>query len=223
LTFRDEVNEPWEPGDEESDGPMGEGTQSEDEPQDVSALVRMAADVINNAKAMPLSSSVLISREEVMELLEEALRRVPDEIRQARWLLREREEFLARTRRDAEEILESAQSQAARMVERTEVVRQAQMTARRTIEDANQESLRLRHEAEDFCDQKLAAFEIVLDRTTKMVKAGRQKLQVTPSPMSTGLNDPSGDDLGTEESGADGVDGEFGAAGGEVFFDQDLS
>ena len=49
--------------------------------------------------------------------------------------------------------------------------------ANRTIEDANDESRRLRHEAEDYVDQKLASFEIVLERTRKMVQAGREKLQ----------------------------------------------
>ena len=38
---------------------------------------------------------------------------------------------------------------------------------------------RLRHEVEDFCDQKLASFEIVLERTQKLVAAGREKLQGT--------------------------------------------
>src|SRR5262245_19050150 len=38
----------------------------------------------------------------------------------------------------------------------------------------------MRHETEDFCDQKLASFEIVLERTLKTVGAGRAKLQAMP-------------------------------------------
>ena len=37
---------------------------------------------------------------------------------------------------------------------------------------AEAESRRLRHECEDFCDHKLASFEIVLERTQRMVQAG---------------------------------------------------
>ena len=44
---------------------------------------------------MPLSASVMINRDEVLELLEDAIERLPDELRAARWLLKEREEFLA--------------------------------------------------------------------------------------------------------------------------------
>jgi hypothetical protein len=66
------------------------------------------------------------------------------------------------------------------MVQRTEVVRNAQHAARQVIDDAEDEARRLRHEAEDFCDQKLAQFEIVLDRTIRTVQAGRSRLRSVP-------------------------------------------
>ncbi|HZU78782.1 MAG TPA: hypothetical protein VE991_02605, partial [Acidimicrobiales bacterium] len=91
------------------------------------------------------------------------------------------------------------------MVQRTEVVRQANQVAQRILDDAREEARRLRHEAEDFCDQKLASFEIVLDRTLKTVQAGREKLQATPV-----VGPPALEELGTEDGGD-----------AEGFFDQD--
>ena len=107
---------------------------------------------------------------------------MPDELRQARWLLKERDEFLAEKGREADALLEEVRVQAERMVQRTEIVRQANHVAQRILDDANEEARRLRHEAEDYADQKLASFEIVLDRTMKTVQAGREKLQVAPIP-----------------------------------------
>ncbi len=72
------------------------------EKHDAEALIRSALDLVQTAKAMPLSASVLVSREELAELLQEALDRMPDELRQARWLLKERDEFLAEKGREAE-------------------------------------------------------------------------------------------------------------------------
>jgi len=146
---------------------------------DVETLLRRVVDLIGNARPMPLSASVMINRDEVLELVEDAAERLPEELRQARWLLRERDEFLAKVQRQGDDILDQARVQAERMVQRTEVVRAAQHTARRTVEEAEAESRRLRHEAEDYCDQKLAQFEIVLDRTMKTVQAGRSRLQGT--------------------------------------------
>ena len=122
-----------------------------------------------------------------------ALDRLPGELRDARWLLKERDEFLAARQREADQLLDDVRAQAERMVQRTEIVRQANQVAQRILEDAREEARRLRHEAEDYCDQKLAAFEIVLDRTIKTVKGGRAKLQVTP--LLTGMV------AGTDETG----------------------
>ncbi len=187
------------------------------EEHDAEALIRTVLDIVQTAKAMPLSASVLVSREELAELLQAALDRMPDELRQARWLLKERDEFLAEKGREAEALLEEVRAQAERMVQRTEIVRQANHVAQRILDDANEEARRLRHEAEDYADQKLASFEIVLDRTMKTVQAGRQKLQVTPVPKI---------DIG--EGGSTSLAPTVLGAGGrstdepEGFFDQDL-
>jgi hypothetical protein len=170
------------------------------------ALIQHAITVVNQAKAMPLSSSVLISRDEVTGILHDALERLPDELRQARWLLREREEFLADRTREAEGLMEEVKVQAERMVSRTELVRQANQVAQRILDDANEEARRMRHEAEDYCDQKLAGMEIVLERIQRTVQAGRAKLQAT-SPLPD--NEPA-----PEAAAATSEDG---------FFDQDLA
>lgn len=171
-------------------------------------LLRRVMDVINNTRPMPLSSSHLLNnKDEVIELLEDALSRLPDELRQARWLLKEREEFLARTQREADEIIEVARTQAARMVQKTEIVREAQVFAQRTVDKATEEASRLRNEAEDYCDQKLAQFEIVLQRTLKTVHSGREKLQVTPLPEATegDIDYMAGDgDIGVFDQDIDG-------------------
>lgn len=174
--------------------------------EDTEGLVRQALDAITTARTMPLSSSVLVARDELAELLQHALDKLPDELRQARWLLRERDEFIAQRKREAENLLEDVRAQAERMVQRTEIVRQANQVAQRILDDAREEARRLRHEAEDFCDQKLASFEIVLDRTLKTVQAGREKLQATPAPPP-----PTADDLA--QGGGDATSG--------AFFDQD--
>jgi len=176
---------------------------------DAAGMLRQAVDVVSTARTMPLSSSVLVAREEMLELLQGALDRLPEEMRRARWLLRERDEFLAARQREADSLLEEVRAQAERMVQRTEIVRQANQVAQRVLDDAREEARRLRHEAEDFCDQKLASFEIVLERTLKTVQAGREKLQATPPPL-PGAEGPSA-------VGADGAPG--GPEAG--FFDQD--
>jgi hypothetical protein len=192
------VSESGEPEAERRPAPPGHHAP------ETEALLRHIADVVAGARPIPMSASAMINKDEILELLDEAIARLPDELRAARWLLKEREEFLAKTRREGDELLDQARARAERMVQRTEVVKAADLRARRIIEQADAEAARLRLECEDYCDQKLASFEIVLERTLKTVSAGRTKLQGNPL---------------TGETPAVPVEGED--ADGQPFFDQD--
>lgn len=145
-------------------------------------------DVIDAARPVPLSASSMIAKEEVLALIDEAIGALPEELRAARWLLKEREEYLIRVRHEGDELLEQARNRAEHMVQRTEIVKAAEQRAYQIVDNAEVEARRLRHEVEDFCDQKLASFEIVLERTMKLVIAGREKLQGTS--LSSDPGDP---------------------------------
>jgi ElaB/YqjD/DUF883 family membrane-anchored ribosome-binding protein len=142
----------------------------------IESILHRLHDLVANAKSMPLSSSVMVPRDEVTSLVQSALDSLPEEVRQARWLLREREEFMAERTREAEALMNEVRAQAEHMVQRTEIVRQANAVAQRILDDANEEARTLRHQAEDFVDQRLASMEIVLERLTRTVHAGRAKL-----------------------------------------------
>ena len=150
---------------------------------DLETLLLQIREVIDTARTMPMSASVLVNRDETLEIVDDALRSLPEELRHARWLLKEREEYLAQARRDAEDIVEAARVQAERMVERTEVAREARRVAQQVVSHAEADSRRLRHEAEDYIDQKLASFEVVLERTMQTVLRGREQLQAVVAPM----------------------------------------
>ena len=83
--------------------------------------------------------------------------------------------------REGDEILRAARERAERLVQRSELVKEAHRTAERLVNDAREETTRMKHEAEDYCDQKLASFEIVLEKTWRTVQGGRDKLRGNPT------------------------------------------
>lgn len=157
-------------------------------------------DLIDHARNMPMSASVLISRDDALSIVDEALQGLPEEIQRARWLIKERDQFLVEARRDADLIIESARTQAQRMVERSEIVREARRLAEQLVFDAETDSRRLRNEAEDFAVGQLMKFEETLEDLLVITKRGRARF---------------GANLAVEESEAEEEDQEF--------FDQDLT
>ncbi len=153
-------------------------------------------ELMENARSLPMSTSVRVERDDVLKLLDEARTRLPDELREARYLLKEREDFLARTRREADELIAEAKSNLARMVQRTEVVKAADHRARQILDQAEDDARRMQHDAEDYCDQKLASFQVVLERVGRAVSQGRLRLSATVEESELGSPDDDLEPLG---------------------------
>lgn len=152
-----------------------------DEP-DSFQLLRRVIELIETARPLPLSSSVRIEPAEVLDLLDDAVARMPEEIRRARNLLRERKEFLEKVYTEGDLILDEARAQATRMVERQEIVRQARIKSQEVVTSAEDDARRRRFEAEDWCDRHLAKFEIQIGKISGLVTDARNQLRSLPAP-----------------------------------------
>ena len=143
--------------------------------------------LMEEAKAVPLSSSAVIDRNEVLDLLAQLKQDVPEEVRQARWMARDRDELMERARNEGERIIAEAREQRDRLLSRTEIVHAAQREAERITDDARDRAAKLRMQAEDYIDQKLAAFEILLNKTLGTVAKGREQLRGDKPKVEVGL------------------------------------
>lgn len=173
---------------------------------DVEALLLEAIEMIETARPAPLSTAIKIEGEPLLDRLYDARERLPDELRAARWLLRDREEYLESQRIEGEEIIALARSRAERLVERTEVVRSAEQRAQRILSEAKAEARQMRRETEDFCDARLASLEGILNRTSSVVATGRARLQGADSiDLTTGGAQAS---QASDQYGADAYSGD---------------
>ena len=82
---------------------------------DLAGRLQQLEDMMRDAKSMPLSSSALLNREEVMDIVKDMRESLPEEIRQARWIVKDREELLAKARREAEAMVEQARQEQLRL------------------------------------------------------------------------------------------------------------
>ena len=160
--------------------------------------------LVEEAKSVPLSTSAVINRDEFLELLAQLKQEIPDEVRQARWMTRDRDEMLARARKEAERIVAESREQRDRLLSRTEIVHAAEREAERIVDEGKAKAAQLQHEAEDYIDQKLAAFEILLNKTLGTVAKGREQLRGEPA--SAGAGAPTAGDNGSPEGPFDAAE-----------------
>src|ERR671935_3297235 len=93
---------------------------------DVLVLIDKLDDLVHNAKKVPLTDEVRVDREQIYDILDQMRATIPEEIKQARWIVKERQEMLAEAKRECDRILGEAREQAGREASQTEIVKLAE-------------------------------------------------------------------------------------------------
>ena len=153
---------------------------------DLAGRMQQLEEMVREAKSMPLSSSALLNRDEVLEMLAEMQESLPEEIKQARWIVKDREELLGKARQDAERIVEQAREDQLRMARKEDIVHRAEEEADRIVAEAEQQAIDARAEAESYVDARLAQFEIALRRILEEAQSTTRALAKTLDQVEVG-------------------------------------
>jgi cell division septum initiation protein DivIVA len=149
---------------------------------DVLVLIDKLDDLVHNAKQVPLTDQVRVDREEIYDLLDQMRATIPEEIKQARWIVKERQEMLAEAKREAERIVKEGRERQERLIADEEIVKAAERAAEDIIEDARAHERDIRLGAEDYADEILDTLETNLSKFIAAVQRGRERLQGRDEP-----------------------------------------
>jgi vacuolar-type H+-ATPase subunit H len=155
-------------------------------PPEIEDILDIVDDLIvhlHEAKTMPLSSNALVDREIFLTKLETLRASLPDELRAARWMVREREAFISRTNEKAREIVDNARTEADALVAESNIVSEAVEEANILVRRAEGDARRLRLEAEDDIERKLQKMEhLLVEMTTRVHDSRAEFHQARPKP-----------------------------------------
>src|SRR6202040_2050949 len=143
---------------------------------DVLVLIDKLDDLVHNAKPVPLTDQVRVDKEEIYDILDQMRATIPEEIKQARWIVKERQEMLAEAKKEAERILKDARERQESLVGEEEVTKMAERRAEDIVEDARAREREIRLGAEDYADEILNTLEVNLQKFTAAVQRGRDRL-----------------------------------------------
>jgi cell division septum initiation protein DivIVA len=146
------------------------------QPEGLTGILDALADAIAQARSMPMSSSVLVNRAELMDLVDQARDVLPTQLTRADEVLAAADAARLAAQAEADDIVAGARARAAELVEDHELTRAAQVRAQEIVAEAEDVAEGLRRDADDYCDRRLADFEVDLTRLMTQVQAGRAKL-----------------------------------------------
>jgi vacuolar-type H+-ATPase subunit H len=141
-------------------------------------------DFVANSKRVPLSSSVMLNEAEFYDLLDDIRATLPNELKQARVVSKDRERIISEAERKEEEVLARAQRQSEQMVEETEIIKQAELDRDHMLEEAQEDARKIVYDAEDVADRIFGELEASLidvrDSTEEILRrigSWREKLR----------------------------------------------
>mgnify|MGYP002626920650 CR=1 FL=1 len=137
----------------------------------VDDLILELQDMVNNARAMPLSKDkkVLVSGERIYDILDEMEDTLPSEIRQAKNIVADREQILAEAKTNGEEIIRQAEERRKIMVSEHEITHAAEAQAREIIADAKKKANDITKAANNYVDD-------IMKRTDEAVTSCAQNI-----------------------------------------------
>src|SRR3954453_22695742 len=107
---------------------------------DVLVLIDRLHDLVGSAKRVPLRDQVRVDKEEIYDILDRMRATIPEEIKQARWIVKERQQKLAEAKREQNRLLQEAREQAVREASQTEIVKLAERQAQEIIDEARRQA-----------------------------------------------------------------------------------
>lgn len=144
---------------------------------DILGLIDRLEDIIANGRKVPLSGSVVLQEQRMYEIIDELRAALPEELKTARWIVKERQEMIDEADKEAERVIDEARMRAEEMLKEKEIVRLAERRANDIIEAAQAREREIRLGAEDYADEMLANLEVNLGKLLTAVQRGRDRLQ----------------------------------------------
>ena len=144
---------------------------------EILTILETLEDLVERCTSVPFSGKCLIDREEVLEIVKEMRLKLPDDIKQAKWVKEERQRILLEAQKEANNILKDAENKIASLVDEHEITKQAYEQANEIIANAQKNAREMRLGAREYADGVLSKVEEILNDTAAVIRTNREELK----------------------------------------------
>lgn len=125
----------------------------------VDRLIKELEDIVNNASSVPLTNKVMVDGEEVISILNEIEKVLPDEIKQARWIQNERDRILTEAKKEYETVVNDAKRHAEALVDKNEVLSRSRKRSEELMKVTDENIRKMKMGIYDYIDNVLYNFQ----------------------------------------------------------------
>lgn len=141
----------------------------------VEALIDELEETIEKGFKLPLTNKLIVEYDKVKELIDEIKLAMPQEIRQAQTLVKERSVILEDAKKEAEAILKVADDKQRAMLNQNEIVRQAKLRAKEAKSEAEDRCRQLKNNANKYIEDSLKLADEILASNLNDLRKRREE------------------------------------------------
>jgi vacuolar-type H+-ATPase subunit H len=126
---------------------------------------------------VPFSGKCMVDREEILEIIKEVRLKLPDDIKQAKWVKEERQRILLDAQKEANNIIKDAENKIASLVDEHEITKKAYEQANEIVTGAQKNARDIRLGTREYADGVLNKVEEILGDTLEVIRTNRKELK----------------------------------------------
>lgn len=144
---------------------------------EIFTLLETLEDILENSKGLPFTNKTMVDKEELLEIIKEIRIKLPDELKQAKWVKEERQRIISDAELEAQKVLKETEGKIINLVDEHEITKQALAQKEEIIENANKVSKEISDGTREYADNILEKVENVLRETMDIVHNNRRELK----------------------------------------------
>ena len=144
---------------------------------EIFTLLENLEEIIESGTKVPLSTKVMVDKEELSEILEEIRMKLPDELKQAKWVKEERQRIIMDAQKEADQIVRETETKIISLVDDHEITRQALAQKEEIIESADKVAREITTGTREYADALLERLEEILKEALNVVHDNRKELK----------------------------------------------
>jgi len=144
---------------------------------DIMSLLNEVEEIIDHGTKIPMTGKVLVDDTVIFELLDRVRAAMPEEITNAKWVLKERQRILDEAQVEAQKLMEQGKIYVDKMAIEDEVVKQAQIYGLDIVRQAQTFAQDVKSGAVQYADEMLQHVEQSLYETLQSLRNNREELK----------------------------------------------
>jgi cell division septum initiation protein DivIVA len=136
-------------------------------------IIDMLEDTIEKGLNIPLAGKCMLDKDELLDLIQEIRLKLPDDLKQAKWVKDERQRILLEAQKEANDIIKSTEDKIISMINENEITKRAKQQAEEIISNANKRSKEIKQGTRQYADDVLADMEKIMEKTLATLRSNR--------------------------------------------------